>query len=427
MRKFRWSDSRNLDNLSSQMKELDFSLLNDKIVFGMAVDKTEGTKPSFFIIKFIPKDEPVPEDLEYDYDDYLVVRKTITLDFFEKLIEKVKNGRELGIKPIEKCILKIDNWDGKFIPSNKPWGLIHPKFPTLYYEGRLNNLTSGRVLQDTLVGNGNPPYPTADKALIHIFDLRNIFNFTQTVFLIIIPDLRARIKRITVSNKKIKIEIENNGFNDNELIIQSYISGDGLTKTESLLEIKNGISEIIFEKEPEEIMILLCTKPGDVIDQKEISMKYRQPDPTVIVETPGYSLHEIIKSGEGKHVEFKSKLNNIEPFVSSVISFANSDGGRIFVGVNDYGEIIGLKKSEDIISKISNWISQYCDPRIEVNTYFSKELGILVVEVPGGNNKPYFLKTGGCYIRHGATDRLATRVELENMQTKDSSLSGVHF
>ena len=427
MRKFRWGGSQNLDNLPNQMKELDFSLLNDKIVFGMAVDKTEGTKPSFFIVKFIPKDEPIPEDLEYDYDDYLVVRKTITLDFFEKLIEKVKNGRELGIKPIEECVLKIDNWDGKFIPSNKTWGFIHPEFPTLYYEGRLNNLTSGRVLQDILVGNGNPPYPTADKALTHIFDLRITFNFTQTVFLIIIPDLRARIKQITVSNKKIKIQIENNGFNDNELIIQSYISGDGLTKTESLLEIKNGISEIIFEKEPEEIMILLCTKSGDVIDQKEISMKYRQPDPTVIVETPGYSLHEIIKSGEGKHVEFKSKLNNIEPFVSSVISFANSDGGRIFVGVNDYGEIIGLKKSEDIISKISNWVSQYCDPRIEVNTYFSKELGILVVEVPVGDNKPYFLKTGGCYIRHGATDRLATRVELENMQTKDSSLSGVHF
>lgn len=427
MRKFRWSGSRTLDDLPNQMKELNFSLLNEKIIFGMAIDKTDGIKPGFFIVKFISKDESVPEDIEYDYGDYLITRKAVSLDFFEKLIKKIKNNQELGIKPIESCILKIDDWDGKFIPSKKPWGLICPEFPTLYYEGRLNNQTSGRVLQDHLIGNRNPPYPTADKALTHLFDLRITFNFTQTEFLIIIPDLRARIKRIVVSDKTIKIETENKGFNDDELIIQSYISGNGVTETESCLEIKNGLTELTFKKEPEEIMILLCTKLGIIIDQKEISMKYKQPDPTVVVETPTYSLVEIIKSGEGSHVEFKSKLDNPEPFVSSVISFANSNGGRIFIGVDDYGEIIGLKKSEDIISKISNWIGQYCDPRIEVNSYFSNELGIIVVEVPIGDKKPYFLKTGGCFIRHGATDRQVTRAELENMQTKDSGRSGISF
>lgn len=427
MRKFRWNNIHNLDKLSEQIKELDLSLLNDKIVFGMAIDKTEGIKPGFFIVKFIPKDESVPEDVEYDYGDYLIVRKAISLDFFEKLIEKVKNNQELDVKPIENCVLKIDSWDGKFIPSKKPWGLIHPEFPTLYYAGRLNNQTSGRILQDYLIGNGNPPYPTVDKALTHLFDLRITFNFTQTEFLIIIPDLRARIKRIVVSDKTIKIETENKGFNVDELIIQSYISGNGLTETESYLEIKNGMTELAFKKEPEEIMILLCTKSGVIIDQKEISMKYKQPDSTVVVETPAYSLLEIIKSGESSHVEFKSKLDNPEPFVSSVISFANSDGGRIFIGVDDYGEIIGLKKFEDVISKISNWIGQYCDPRIEVNSYFSNELGIVVVEVPIGDKKPYFLKTGGCFIRHGATDRQVTRVELENMQTKDNGRSGISF
>ncbi|MCE2505151.1 MAG: ATP-binding protein [Nitrosopumilaceae archaeon] len=148
-------------------------------------------------------------------------------------------------------------------------------------------------------------------------------------------------------------------------------------------------------------MILLCTKSGEVIDQKEISMKYKQEDSTVIVETPAYSLLEIIKLGEGSHIEFKAKLDNPEPFVSSVVSFANYDGGRIFVGVDDYGEIVGVKKPEDVLSKISNWIAQYCDPRVEVNAYFSQELGIIVVEISVGDKRPYFLKAGGCYIRHG--------------------------
>ncbi len=427
MRKFGWAHTLSIDDLPNLMKELDLTILNEKIVFGMAVDKKDEPKPSFFIVKFIPKNEPTPKDLEYDYGEYLIIRKSISLDFFLNLLEKVKDGKEIGIKPIENCILKIDNWDGKFVTSNQPWGLIQPEYPTLYYQGRLNNQLSGQIKQDHLTGNNNPPYPTADKAITHLFDLRITFNFTQQEFLIMIPDMRARIKRIIVSNKKIRVENENLEFRRNDLVVQSYVFGEGLTKTETFVEIKDGLSEFIFEKEPEHILILLCTKAGEVIDQKEISMKYRQADPTVVVETPAYSLLEIIKTGEGKHVEFKSKLDNAEPFVSSVVSFANTDGGRIFLGVDDYGEITSIKNPEDIESKISNWIAQYCDPRIDVNINFSKELGIVVVEVPVGEKKPYFLKTGGCYIRHGATDRQATRVELENMTKKERDKSGFSY
>ena len=62
------------------------------------------------------------------------------------------------------------------------------------------------------------------------------------------------------------------------------------------------------------------------------------------------------------------------------------------------------------------WIAQYCDPRIDVKINYSEELDVVIVEVPLGGERPYFLKTGGCFIRHGATDRQATRVELEQMQ-----------
>ncbi|MCE2505150.1 MAG: hypothetical protein J4F36_01470 [Nitrosopumilaceae archaeon] len=202
MRKFRWDKSHNLDELLDQMKEIDLSLLNEKIIFGMAVDKTNEPKPSFSILKFIPKDEHVPDDLEYDYDDYLIVRKAVSLDFFKEMIETIRNEKELGIKPLENFILKIDSWDGNFITSNRPWGLIQSEFPTIYYQGRINNQNAGHILQDNLCGNNNPPFPTADKALTHIFDLRITFNFTQTEFMIVIPDLRARIKQIMISDKK---------------------------------------------------------------------------------------------------------------------------------------------------------------------------------------------------------------------------------
>lgn len=427
MRNFRFLNPQKISDLVNEIQKIDLSFLHEKIMFGLAVDKKDDPKPSFFIMKFISKDEAVPEDIEYDYGDYLIIRKQVSIDYFFDFLEKIKNGKELGIHPIENHVLKMGDWDGRFVSSNMDWGFVQPDFPTLYFQGRLNRDSVGNIVQDHLVGNNNPPYPTADKAIAHLFNLRITWGFTEPAFVIIVPDMRARIKQITISDKKIRVEIESKKFKTSELLVQMYVSGEKLIKTENL-EVNNNFSEFFFEKDPEEILVCLSTKSGEIVDQKEISLKYLQADSSVKIETPAYSLHEIIKSGEGKHVEFKSKLDHPEPFITSVISFANTDGGRIFVGVDDYGDIIGVKKPEEIESKIMNWVAQYSDPRIDVHTYFSNELGTLVVEVPVGKERPYYLKTGGCFIRHGATDRQATRVEVENMKPKQQdSVGGVRY
>ena len=51
---------------------------------------------------------------------------------------------------------------------------------------------------------------------------------------------------------------------------------------------------------------------------------------------------EIIQQGESKTVEFKEVLPEGEKIAKSVIAFANSSGGRIFVGVRADGAITGI-------------------------------------------------------------------------------------
>ena len=62
-------------------------------------------------------------------------------------------------------------------------------------------------------------------------------------------------------------------------------------------------------------------------------------------------LHQLIQGGENLHVEFKKSTNDITKNVyETVCSFSNRDGGHIFLGVRDDGEILGI--TEDRIEKM---------------------------------------------------------------------------
>ncbi len=51
---------------------------------------------------------------------------------------------------------------------------------------------------------------------------------------------------------------------------------------------------------------------------------------------------ELISKGESHHLEFKLEEENNKDFAKTIVSFANTDGGKILIGVKDDGEIIGV-------------------------------------------------------------------------------------
>ena len=62
-------------------------------------------------------------------------------------------------------------------------------------------------------------------------------------------------------------------------------------------------------------------------------------------------LLEIISKGECCTTEFKKSTTDITKDVyESICAFSNRDGGHIFLGVKDNGEILGIKP--DCIEKI---------------------------------------------------------------------------
>ena len=95
-------------------------------------------------------------------------------------------------------------------------------------------------------------------------------------------------------------------------------------------------------------------------------------------------LQFILKQGENSKIEFKESLE--KNIVKDICAFANSSGGKIFLGVDDNNQPKGIKITNRLKSQIQD-LAQNCDPAIKVNL---KEAGnILIIEVPEGSNKPY--------------------------------------
>ena len=123
-----------------------------------------------------------------------------------------------------------------------------------------------------------------------------------------------------------------------------------------------------------------------------------------------------IEKGESKNLEFKVQLPTSKEWVKSIISFANSAGGKLVIGVSDNRTLIGLQHFDlfELMDKISSTMHELVAPTLLPNIYIENINGVelLVIEVQRGALLPYYLKSKGkelgCYQRIGATNRVVS-------------------
>lgn len=118
----------------------------------------------------------------------------------------------------------------------------------------------------------------------------------------------------------------------------------------------------------------------------------------------------ILKSGEGTLIEFKKK--NSAGLGREISAFANTAGGRLFIGIDDNNNVIGCKFNNKIKSQIQD-IANNCNPRISifVESILYKDKEIVVVTVPENTDKPVQCSEG-FFLREGANSQKMTRDEI---------------
>lgn len=107
-----------------------------------------------------------------------------------------------------------------------------------------------------------------------------------------------------------------------------------------------------------------------------------------------------------------------------VVAFANTNGGTIFIGVQDDGEIKGLDNADFIMQQISNALRDSIRPDVSIFTNVElvqkENKNILKLTVHQGTKKPYYLsdkglKPSGVYVRSGTTSAPASEDAIRMM------------
>lgn len=107
-----------------------------------------------------------------------------------------------------------------------------------------------------------------------------------------------------------------------------------------------------------------------------------------------------------------------------IVAFANTNGGIIYVGVQDNGEIVGLNNADFVMQQISNSLRDSIRPDISMFTKIEllKEESKFFVKliVDQGTKKPYYLsdkglKPTGVYVRSGTSSAPASEDAIRMM------------
>ena len=106
---------------------------------------------------------------------------------------------------------------------------------------------------------------------------------------------------------------------------------------------------------------------------------------------------------ETENIEFKSQVT--DDIYKEVIAFANTDGGIIYIGIDDNGNAIGIDNVDETYSRITNGIRDAIQPDITMFIKYNlQENKVVKISVSEGSYKPYYLKSkglkpSGVYIR----------------------------
>jgi len=112
-----------------------------------------------------------------------------------------------------------------------------------------------------------------------------------------------------------------------------------------------------------------------------------------------------LKEGEGYKIEFKEGLSSLE---KELVAFANSVGGRVFLGITDNCKVKGIQITNKLKSRIQD-MANNCKPEVKISIEDFNH--ILIINVYEGKDKPYECSSG-FYKRIGPNSQKMTRDEL---------------
>ena len=137
-------------------------------------------------------------------------------------------------------------------------------------------------------------------------------------------------------------------------------------------------------------------------------------------------IHALIAEGEHQQQDFKFEISDARKIAKTLSAFANTNGGRLLIGVKDNGKIAGVRSEEEkymIEARRTNLLR--CRKwNNSLQTYIVEGRQVLVATIEETPHKPVYAKdeTGKplAYLRIKDENILATPIHLRVWQQSDS-------
>ena len=125
---------------------------------------------------------------------------------------------------------------------------------------------------------------------------------------------------------------------------------------------------------------------------------------------------------ESETVELKAIV--VEDIKKEIIAFANCEGGKLYIGVQDDGTVSGLDNPDETSLRISNMIRDAIKPDLTMFLHYETVTvdgkKIVTVDIQQGTERPYYiakkgLRPEGVYVRQGYSSVPATNTAIRRM------------
>lgn len=122
---------------------------------------------------------------------------------------------------------------------------------------------------------------------------------------------------------------------------------------------------------------------------------------------------------ETENIEFK--LQFTDELYKEVIAFANTEGGVIYIGIDNEGNAVGIDNVDENYTRITNGIRDAIMPDVTMFVkYTLQDNRVVRITVGEGSYKPYYLrakglKPGGVFVRQGTSSVSASYDQIREM------------
>ena len=125
---------------------------------------------------------------------------------------------------------------------------------------------------------------------------------------------------------------------------------------------------------------------------------------------------------ESDSIELKSQV--IPDICKEVIGFANTNGGTVYIGIEDNGIIVGIDDEDKTILQLNNMIRDSIKPDITMFVKYEaiilEDKKVIAIKVQRGTDRPYYLgnkglKPAGVYVRNGTSTDPASEANIRKM------------